>query len=151
MKIHELAKEFGEVAKLRPDLVQPKYGGEKGSLRGHCYTLTEALWYERGITTGWKPAYLNSKTWPEGLMPGETHWYLRRSFKCGDNITFQEVCDPTSEQFDIDIPHWEGKSCGFQTKEPSKRTKALIVRVKHIRAFKKIEDEVWESTGETHD
>ena len=144
MKIHELATEFAEIARVSPDLVQPKYGGEKGSLRGHCYVLTEALWYERGKATGWKPTYLNSKTWPEGLMPGETHWYLMRTFG-HDNITFHEVCDPTAEQFDINIPHHKGKSCGFQTKEPSKRTKSLIARVKYIRVMKNIEVHVWES------
>ena len=142
MKIHELAKEFAEIAKLRPDLVQPKYGGEKGSLRGHCYILTEALWFTVGRDEGWKPAYLNSKTWPEGLMPGETHWYLRRSFKNGDNITFYEVCDPTAEQFDIEPPHWEGRSCGFQTKHPSKRAESLLSSVLYERLSNNIEDEV---------
>ena len=74
-------------------------------------------------------------------MPGETHWYLMRTFG-HDNITFHEVCDPTAEQFDINIPHHKGKSCGFQTKEPSKRTKSLIARVRYTRLFNNIADEV---------
>ena len=66
---------------------------------------------------------------------------FRGSFKNGDNITFYEVCDPTAEQFDIEPPHWEGRSCGFQTKHLSKRAESLLSSVLYERLSNNIADE----------
>jgi hypothetical protein len=88
---------------------------------GHCYVASEALWHLLGgRESGWTPQILTHGTWPEGLKPGETHWYLRK----GD-----EVLDPTALQFRGEIPYSRGKGCGFLTREPSKRAQTLLERV----------------------
>jgi hypothetical protein len=48
---------------------------------------------------------------------GQTHWWL----ECDGAII-----DLTSEQFDRPFPYHLGHGCGFLTKQPSRRAKAIM-------------------------
>ena len=79
-------------------------------MRGNCYVTCEALYHLMGgRKSGWQPAYLKHE--------GDTHWILRR----GDVIL-----DPTVKQFRTKPKYAKARGCGFLTKKPSKRAKALM-------------------------
>ena len=107
---------------LTKDLLNAKWSAKStGGLSGHCYVAAEALWHLLGgREAGWTPHVLNHHLWPEGLDPGETHWFLRNG---------QRIADPTAEQFDGKIAYDRGKPCGFLTKLPSKRARIVLERV----------------------
>lgn len=74
---------------------------------GHCYAASEAVFHLLGgPNSDWVPQVLNHERWPEGLEPGQTHWYLR-------NRVTGEVMDPTAEQFPVKPAYNAGKGCGF--------------------------------------
>ena len=83
-------------------------------MQGPCYPAAEALYH----TMGGKEA---------GLTPmrivheGIPHWYLR--WQKGDNVFY---LDPTSTQFSTPVPYDDGRGCGFLTKEPSRRARAIM-------------------------
>ena len=132
-------------AKATPRLVHSPYKGVEGSLRGHCYVLCEAL----SQCFRWlKPAYLNHEMWPEGLAPGETHWFLVdecESNKDGALCWIPKFVDPTAEQFNgLKIPYSKGKRCGYLTKEPSRRCMNLL---RKTGLFDEYGDRVWTWEG----
>jgi len=99
------------LSNLTEDLLQPRFRGHSNPIFGHCYVASEALYHLTGRTL--RPHYLK--------VNGETHWVLK------DN---EEIIDITKEQFNHDLDYSTAKSCGFLTKEPSKRARVLIERVK---------------------
>lgn len=115
-------------AVLSPDLLKPlwrRLAALKGCpVTGHCYAASEAVFHlAGGSPSGWVPKVLNHATWPEGLQPGQTHWYLGHS-RTG------AVIDVTSGQFAPLSPRYEaGKGCGFLTRQPSKRAAQIMSRV----------------------
>ena len=128
----DLSDRLRAAARSNPWLVIAPYRGQAGSLQGHCYTLTEILYHAWGKDLGFTPAYLTHETFPEGLKPGETHWYLIRE-------SDQYVYDITAEQFagvlePGDLPPWKaGKRCGFLTADMSKRSVSLLALADQIK------------------
>lgn len=59
--------------------------------------------------------------WPEGLEPGQTHWFLRHRAS-------GMVVDPTADQFSIPVDYQSGRGCGFLTAAPSRRAAILMER-----------------------
>jgi hypothetical protein len=109
---------------LTDDLLSPKWRELRTDdpLSGHCYITAEALWHLiGGKASGYMPHVLTHAAWPEGLDPGETHWFLRKS---------RRILDPTAGQFDGEIAYDKGRACGFLSREPSRRAKTLMERVK---------------------
>lgn len=82
--------------------------------RGNCYVASEAIYHTTGAANGpWRPQVMR-------LDDSETHWFLRHK------VT-GEVLDPSARQFDGALPDYsKGRGCGFLTREPSKRARALI-------------------------
>ena len=113
---------------LTPDLLTPKWraaaeAAGKASA-GHCYAASEALFHLLGgSASGWVPQVVGHQSWPEGLGPGGTHWYLK-------NRRTGEVLDPTAEQFlPLSVPYGAGRGCGFLTAGPSRRARVIIGRL----------------------
>lgn len=78
-------------------------------LAGLCYVLAEAFVHMH-------PQF---KLTPQvARHRGRTHWWL----KTEDG----KIVDLTSEQFDKPFPYHLGKGCGFLTKLPSKRARAIM-------------------------
>lgn len=114
-------------AVLTPDLLKGvwrKIAAETGNpLAGHCYAASEALYHLLGgRESGWTPCVLSHRTWPEGLDPGQTHWFIRHK-------ATGEVLDPTAGQFPADVDYARAVGSGFLTKDPSKRARAIIERL----------------------
>ncbi len=118
---------------LTPDLLKGIWIRETDNkLAGHCYAATEALyWILGGPENEFKTYVLNSRTFPEGLSEGETHWFLKNSE--GD------VLDPTAEQFTCKIPYNMGTPNSMMNfpKGGSKRAKEIIKRLGY-EVFKEI-------------
>ncbi len=109
---------------LTDDLLSPKWKKIKTNapLSGHCYIAAEAIFHlEGGKKAGCKAYVLSHRTWTEGLGPGRTHWFIRKN---------GIVLDPTSCQFETDICYEKAVPTGFLTKQPSRRAKIIINRVK---------------------
>ena len=98
---------------LSPDLLHPRYKNQTHPLAGHCYIVAEAL--RELLGDEWKPQFLKHE--------GASHWFLRHR-KTG------EVLDPTGVQFETPVPYQDAKGKGFLTKEPSKRARKLLERVR---------------------
>ena len=110
---------------LTPDLLKPYWReqAEKTGNKfcGHCYTAAEAAYHMLGgKDAGWTPHVLSNATWPEGLDPGETHWYVKHASG--------RVVDPTAAQFPDKVPYEKGTPKGFLTREPSKRARTIMER-----------------------
>ncbi len=130
-KSRRLALCAGIGAVLTPDLLKGRWRSafeETGNrYSGHCYAAAEALFHMiGGRSKGWLPCVMSSAVWPEGLDPGETHWFIR-------NERSGEVLDPTAGQFEGEVPYERGKGCGFLTKGPSKRAATIMGRVSESR------------------
>ncbi len=106
--------------------------------RGNCYVLCEALYHLMGgKTSGWKPCTVRHE--------GDVHWFLMRDNAVAAPITGTRsistaprvedlalsdiVLDPTVKQFNTPPPYHLGRGCGFLTKQPSKRAKALMEKM----------------------
>jgi len=78
----------------------------------------ESLYHLAAKRGGFKPQVISK------LEAGETHWFLQDAAGT--------VLDPTFDQFNgVDYTLYKlGRGCGFLTKQPSKRAKALISRVR---------------------
>lgn len=80
---------------------------------GHCYVASEALWHLTGRTLS---AF-------QMRHEGNSHWFLF-------DFDNDEVIDPTADQFATLPPYGEARHMSFLTKEPSKRARVLIARVR---------------------
>lgn len=101
--------------------------------RGNCYVTCEALYHLLGgKRAGWVPMTLKHE--------GQTHWYLvKREWDPQQGPWFDSklglikgawitavLLDPTVSQFKTPPDYSKGRGCGFLTKKPSKRAKALM-------------------------
>ena len=86
----------------------------KSNLEGHCYHAAEAVYH----LAGGKAAGLTPVV---GKLGGGTHWWLVQ--------TDGSVVDPTAAQLP-DGYAYQGRRCGFLTRQPSKRARTVIERVK---------------------
>jgi len=83
-------------------------------MTGPCYPASEALYHRLGgKSAGLTPMRITHE--------GVPHWYLRWEV-AGETY----YLDPTSTQFETPVPYEQGKGCGFLTKEPSRRARALL-------------------------
>lgn len=86
--------------------------------RGNCYVTCEALYHLLGgVESGWEPMTIRHE--------GDTHWFLTKVIYSGH----AEVLDPTASQFKTAPDYSKARGCGFLTKEPSKRARALMERM----------------------
>lgn len=82
---------------------------------GHCYVVSEAVYYLLGgKKSGWTPHHINHV--------GRSHWFLKHASGA--------ILDFTASQFHTPINYADGRGKGFMTKEPSKRAKELLTRIK---------------------
>ena len=104
-------------AVLTPDLLRAGTytpTGRSELLEGHCYHAAEAVYH----LAGGKAAGLTPVV---GKLGGGTHWWLVQ--------TDGSVVDPTAAQLP-DGYAYQGRRCGFLTRQPSKRARTVIERVK---------------------
>jgi hypothetical protein len=107
------------VAALSPDLLRPEWRGRSSPLAGQCYVCSEAIYHLLGGKAhGWTPVFVRHE--------GAPHWFLRRSL----GPSGFEVVDATAGQFKAPVPHERGVPKGFLTREPSKRARTLMGRIK---------------------
>jgi hypothetical protein len=118
-EVYELIRQL-QLA-LTPDLLKPGWrkraAGEHPTF-GHCYAVTEALYYLYGKSRGFTPHVVQVPAMTT------THWWLQN--KKG------KVIDGTKEQFEsarIVIPYAGGRGNGFLTSIPSKRCALLMERI----------------------
>lgn len=101
------------------DLRRPPYRGHPDPIRGHCYIASEALFHLLGgRRAGWQAQHIRHE--------GAPHWYLR-------NAATGEVLDPTADQFRSPVAYQRGRGIGFLTRAPSRRTRALLSRLRRWR------------------
>ena len=101
---------------LTPELLHPDHGGGVGPLAGHCYVATQSLWHLLGAQdSGYTPH--------SGPAPGGgTHWWLVED-------DTGRVIDPTATQFPA-YDYSLGSGKGFLTRDPSRRARIVIERVR---------------------
>ena len=99
-------------AALTDDLLKPEYRGGTRPFSGHCYVASEAYYHLTGRTHAPKRLRVN----------GVTHWWL----EAPDG----GIIDLTAEQFDGPVDYARGVGAGFLTREPSKRARIVIERVR---------------------
>lgn len=120
MDIQYIIKEIQ--SNLSDDLLKPKFRRLKQErnenyLWGHCYVASEVLYHVLG---GSESEYV-----PMRLKVGEiTHWYLR-------NTETGDIVDITAKQFSYNLDYSKGRNAIFLTKDPSKRAKRLMDRIRH--------------------
>lgn len=110
---------------LTDDLLAPRYRrAKKGVARpntfGHCYVASEAAYYMLGgKEEGWKPMHMTHL--------GASHWFLKHESGL--------ILDLTSSQFNDKLDYSKARGTGFLTKEPSRRAKKLLIRIKESVAL----------------
>lgn len=113
------------VDNLTDDLLAPKYrrmkkNGNFPNTFGHCYVASEAAYYLLGGKSGgWKPMHMSHL--------GASHWFLLHDSG--------KVLDITGDQFSALPDYNKARGTGFLTKEPSKRAKKLLIRIKESHIF----------------
>jgi hypothetical protein len=101
---------------LSDDLRKKQFKGSKNYLKGHCYVATEALFHLLGgLKSQWVPHSMK--------VDKEIHWFLKSK-------STGKILDPTAKQFNFFLDYEKGRGRGFLTKEPSKRARILIERVR---------------------
>jgi len=119
--------EFGKLItdQLTDDLLRPKYRKIKKAVAvpntfGHCYVASEAAYYLLGgKESGWKPMHMKQL--------GASHWFLKHESGF--------ILDLTRSQFKSPIDYSKARGAAFLTKQPSKRAKKLLIRIKDSRAL----------------
>lgn len=110
------------IASLTNDLRKPQYSNSKNKLVGHCYVASEAYYHLLGgKRSGWKPMFIIHENSP--------HWFLKKN----DGT----VIDITKDQFKKKVKYENAVGKGFLTRQPSKRSKIVIDRVKQKLTKKK--------------
>lgn len=103
---------------LSPELLKPGFAGQHPHA-GHCYVASEALYHALGgPASPWRPARARDER-------GVTHWWLQDA-QGG-------ILDATAGQYlecGRKPPYASGRRGGFLTRRPSRRTTALLRRVK---------------------
>lgn len=117
---------------LTDDLLTPKYRRMKKNSKlpntfGHCYVASEAAYYMLGgKEEGWKPMHMTHL--------GASHWFLKHETGY--------ILDLTHSQFKVPLDYSEARGMGFLTKEPSKRTKKLLIRIRESTRLDKLKKSV---------
>jgi hypothetical protein len=110
-RVDKLAKQVALY--LTPDLLKGTWG--KHSLAGHCYVASECFFHLiGGKKAGFKPMFIKHEN--------SSHWWVK-----GPN---GEIVDITAKQFNTPVPYNKSIGKGFLTKEPSKRARVLIGRLR---------------------
>lgn len=119
--IDDLVTEITSVCFNSNDLRQKRYQNHPNKLRGHCYVASEALYHLLGgKKSGFIPHVIK-------ISDDESHWFLK-------HVSERMILDPTSTQFQGGfIKYHQSVGKGFLTKQPSKRAKILMERVKNGR------------------
>jgi hypothetical protein len=110
-------------AALTPDLLKPEYREKNvnNPMFGHCYVATETFYH---LT---KDVYPGRYTVFRGKDDeGITHWWLHDNHNA-------KIVDLTADQYysvEKVPPYTNGKRGTFLTKEPSKRARIVMERVK---------------------
>jgi hypothetical protein len=100
---------------LSDELRRAPWRGAANAMAGHCYVGSEALWHLLGgSASGFVPVRMRHE--------GAPHWALRGIAGA--------IVDLTAEQFDTLPDYASAIGCGFLTREPSKRARIVIERVK---------------------
>lgn len=128
-KLKELEKKIQSV--LSPSLLHPAWRHVddcSGDMRlsGHCYAASEALYYLWGKKNEFKPHRIEVD---DPLLGWVGHWYLAR-VRNMKRKKIVEVADVTAKQFGFKIDYSTGIGCGFLTKQPSRRARIIMRRVK---------------------
>jgi hypothetical protein len=110
-------RRIAAVLRDRPDLLKPVYRKRVAAgahpLTGHCYIAAEALWWAHKAAArklGYRPYVMRVA---EG-----THWFLKHPSG--------RTLDPTRAQFEEPPDYRAARGCGFLTKEPSRRCRAVL-------------------------
>jgi hypothetical protein len=83
-------------------------------MRGNCYVTCEALFHLLGgREAGYIPMVMRHE--------GDTHWFLKHSSGL--------ILDPTVSQFKTIPDYSKAQGCGFLTKQPSIRARALMEKL----------------------
>ena len=98
---------------LTQDLLKPKYKGSTNKFKGHCYIATETFYHLWGKKNGYKPYYIK--------VENKVHWFLKKN---------HDIIDLTKNQFNFKLNYKNAICCGFLTKNPSRRSKLLISKIK---------------------
>ena len=112
---------------LTPDLLRRDWLARQENehhTHGHCYVAAEALFHLLG---GWDSEW---RSWV-GFEDNDTHWWLV------SNRRNNRILDPTKEQYTcsnppVEPPYSTGRKNTFLTKQPSKRARIVMDRVKSI-------------------
>jgi hypothetical protein len=116
------------VSNLSDDLLVPKYRRMKKTTNvpntfGHCYVASEAAYYLLGgKEEGWKAMHMTHL--------GASHWFLLHDSG--------KVLDITANQFSVLPDYNKARGTGFLTKNPSKRAKKLIIRIRESRHWNEL-------------
>lgn len=79
--------------------------------RGNCYVTSEALFHLiGGKRAGWTPM--------RAKVGKETHWFLQHASGV--------IIDATRRQFPSGTKYADVRGCGFLTRRPSRRARALM-------------------------
>lgn len=101
---------------LSDDLLHDKHKKNRNNyLSGHCYIVTEAIYYllDDEDRKDYVPSTLK--------INNVTHWFLK-------NKKTNEVIDATKEQFNFNLNYDVSRNRFFLTNKPSKRTLILLNR-----------------------
>jgi hypothetical protein len=99
---------------ISPEYSRLKKAGDHYTF-GLCYAASEAFYHLAG-KDGLKPCV--------GKVDGKTHWWLEDGRG--------EIIDLTAQQFSAKVRdefYAAGKGCGFLTREPSRRARAILRHV----------------------
>lgn len=114
---------------LTDDLLTPKYRRLKKNTKvpntfGHCYVASEAAYYLLGgKEEGWKPMHMNHL--------GASHWFLKHESGA--------ILDLTRDQFNSPLDYSKARGAAFLTRQPSKRAKKLLIRIKESHILDRLE------------
>lgn len=116
MRFQDIWRQLRKAITKSDDLRQTRYRGDPDPYCGHCYIATEALFHLYGKSHGYTPRVTR--------VADETHWWLENQRG--------NILDPTADQFRkrFEQFNYQGRPCGFLTKNPSKRCQILMERMK---------------------
>lgn len=105
-----------------PEVGWPEYEPVKGSLRGHSYAATEALYHLRGKAMGLTSCH--------HIVLGQSHWFLRNDAGYIFDVTAKQFLTPEGYPLALLDAYRDARGRGFLTKEPSKRARQIMEAVR---------------------
>ena len=104
---------------LTSDLIKTKYKN-KSKHYGYCYIVSEAAYHLYAKEKGFSP-YVAKDCY------GLTHWWLQNNKNEIIDIVAHAYYDDGEEP-----PYKNGRKTAFLTKQPSKRCKIILERIKNV-------------------